>query len=370
MNRILLVLMMLIGTSVRGFAQYQINGDANQISCNCYQLTEDVPFSGGSVWNVNQINLNNPFNYNFEVWLDCSEWGADGIAFVLQPVNITQGGGSSSLGYGGINPSLIVEVDTWPNDVTMQDPPEDHIAIMRNGDSNHGSANNLAGPVVASSTQNNIEDCAWHTVQVVWEPSLNTLAVFFDGVFRTSYTGNIINTIFGGNPMVYWGWTGGTGSESADQRFCNSILPDYTLNSAAHCVGDAVTFSDASLTSSGNITNYTWNFGDGTTGSGAPVTHTYSTAGTFNVNMTITTEGCTEDTVIPIVIDPTPVVNLGPDIDLCTGESVQLNSPNTLGSGTYVWSPTTALSSGTAPSPTTSATSTTNYSLTFISSNG
>lgn len=356
-----------VGTAV---AQYQINGDANQISCNCYQLTEDVPYSGGSVWNVNQIDLTNPFNYNFEVWLDCSEWGADGIAFVLQPVNITQGGGSSSLGYGGIAPSLVVEVDTWPNDVTMQDPQEDHIAIMQNGDSNHGSANNLAGPVVASSTQNNIEDCAWHTIQIIWQPSVNTLAVFFDGVFRTSYTGNIINTIFGGNSMVYWGWTGGTGSESADQRFCNSILPDYTLNSGAHCVGDAITFTDASLTSSGNISNYTWNFGDGTTGSGAPVTHTYNTAGTFNVNMTITTEGCTEDTIIPIVIDPTPVVNLGPDIDMCLGESVQLNSPNTLGSGTYAWSPSTALSNASAPSPTTSATSNTNYSLTFVSSNG
>ncbi|MCF8277675.1 MAG: PKD domain-containing protein [Flavobacteriales bacterium] len=353
-----------------GFGQYQINGNANQISCNCYQLTEDQPYSGGSVWNVNQINLNTPFNYNFEVWLGCSEWGADGIAFVLQPVNVTQGGGSSSLGYGGIVPSLEVEVDTWPNDVTMADPPQDHIAIMKNGDSNHGSANNLAGPVVASSTQPNIEDCAWHTVQVVWQPSVNTLAVFFDGVFRTSYTGDIINTIFGGSSQVYWGWTGGTGSASADQRFCNSILPDYTISNSTTCVGDQINFTDASLTSSGNITNYTWDFGDGTTGSGAPVSHTYSSAGNFNVNLSITTEGCSQDTVIPITIDPTPVVNLGPDLSICDGQTVQLNSPNTLGSGTYSWSPTTALSSASAPSPTSSTVSNINYNLTFTSSNG
>lgn len=352
-------------------AQYQINGDASQISCNCYQLTPNAPFMGGSVWNVNQINLTQPFNYTFEVFLGCSNWGADGIAFVLQPVNINQGGGSSSLGYGGISPSLVVELDTWPNDVTMMDPQEDHIAIMRNGDSNHGGPNNMAGPVVASSTQNNIEDCGWHTIRIMWQPSLNTLAVFFDGVFRTSYTADIINTIFGGSSQVYWGWTGGTGSESADQRFCNSILPSYTISgTSTSCVGDPITFQDASQTSSGNISNFTWNFGDGSTGSGAPVNHTYTTAGTFNVTMGITTEGCTEDTIIPITINPTPVVNLGVDKNLCIGSTVQLNSPNTLGAGTYTWSPATALSSTSIPIPVSSATVNTNYSLTFISSSG
>lgn len=368
--RIVIITVLIALFSIEVNAQYQINGDANQISCNCYQLTQDVGWSGGSVWNVNQIDLNNPFNYNFEVWLDCDDWGADGIAFVLQPVNITQGGGSSSLGYGGIAPSLIVEIDTWPNDQTMSDPVEDHIAIMQNGDSDHGSANNLAGPVVASATTNNIEDCQWHTVQIIWEPTLNTLAVFFDGVFRTSYTGDIINTIFGGNSQVYWGWTGGTGSESADQRFCNAILPDYTITSPSSCQGDVITFEDASLTSSGNISNYIWDFGDGSTGSGAPVTHTYNTAGNFNVSLSITTEGCSEDTIIPITIDPTPIVDLGPDLDLCIGDGIQLNNPNTLGSGTYTWSPGTDLSSTSAPTPTTTTTSTQNYGLTFIASNG
>ena len=368
--RLFILMLFVLGSAMQGFAQYQINGDASQISCNCYQLTPDAPYMGGSVWNVNQINLTQPFDYNFEIWLDCSNWGADGIAFVLQPVSINQGGGSSSLGYGGIAPSLTVEVDTWPNDVTMMDPQEDHIAIMRNGDSNHGGPNNLAGPVVASSTQNNIENCQWHTIRITWQPSLNTLAVFFDGVFRTSYTADIVNSIFGGASQVYWGWTGGTGSESADQRFCNAILPAYTVSSNSSCVGDPITFQNASQTSSGNITNFSWNFGDGGTGSGAPVTHTFNTAGTFDVTMSITTEGCVQDTVIPITINPTPVVNLGADKNLCIGSTVQLNSPNTLGSGTYVWSPGTALSSTSAPSPTSSATVNTNYTLTFISSNG
>ena len=39
--------------------------------------------------------------------------------------------------------------------------------------------------------------------------------------------------------------------------------------------------------------SYTWNFGDGTTGSGSPVTHTYATPGMYTVNMQATGGGCT-----------------------------------------------------------------------------
>ncbi|MFM1876495.1 MAG: hypothetical protein RL266_2232 [Bacteroidota bacterium] len=350
--------------------QYQLNGSASQISCNCYELTPDQSNVGGSVWNVNQINLNDPFDFHFDVWLGCDDWGADGIAFVLQPLNVNQGGISSSLGYGGVSPSIAIEIDTWPNDVTMSDPQPDHIAIMQNGTTNHASAGNLAGPVTASSSQNNIEDCAWHDVRIVWSPSLNSITVYFDGVFRTSYTGNIIANIFNNSPLVYWGWTGGTGGASSDQRFCNTIDPDFDVLSNTTCVGSPIQFDDVSITSSGNISNYSWNFDDGSTGSGAPVSHVFNTPGIFDVELTITSEGCTDVTTIPITIDPAPVVNLGADISLCGGETAQLNSPNTLGSGTYSWSPITALSNATAPSPTTSTANNITYTLTFTSNNG
>lgn len=363
-------ILLLLLFSVDVVAQYQVNGAASQTSCNCFQLTPDAPNVGGSVWNVNQIDLTDPFDFSFQIFLGCSEWGADGIGFVLQPVNINQGGPSSSLGYGGIVPSLIVEVDTWPNDQTMSDPQEDHIAIMQNGDPNHGSANNLAGPVTASATQNNIEDCGWHLIRIVWSPGLNALTIYFDGMFRTSYTGDIINSVFGGDPNVYWGWTGGTGSASADQRFCNAIFPIYTITSASSCAGDPISFADASQTSSGNITNYAWDFGDGATATGNPVTHTYNAGGDYDVTLAITTEGCTVDTVIPVTIDPTPVVDLGSDVDICIGDNIQLNNPNNLGSGTYTWSPTTGLSNAAAPSPTATITTTTTYTLTYTSNNG
>ena len=41
----------------------------------------------------------------------------------------------------------------------------------------------------------------------------------------------------------------------------------------------------------GTIVSYSWTFGDGTTGSGATVSHTYSSAGTFTATLTVTDNG-------------------------------------------------------------------------------
>jgi PKD repeat protein len=43
----------------------------------------------------------------------------------------------------------------------------------------------------------------------------------------------------------------------------------------------------ASTDADGTITNYTWNLGDGTIAYGATVTHSYTTAGLFNVTLTV-----------------------------------------------------------------------------------
>jgi nucleoid-associated protein YgaU len=57
-------------------------------------------------------------------------------------------------------------------------------------------------------------------------------------------------------------------------------------------VGQSLSFSGAdSSDPDGRIVSYVWNFGDGATGSGVNVTHSYKAAGTYKVTLTVTDDG-------------------------------------------------------------------------------
>lgn len=57
----------------------------------------------------------------------------------------------------------------------------------------------------------------------------------------------------------------------------------------------------------GTIASYAWNFGDGTTGSGVSVTHTFPSAGTYTVTLTVTdNEGATGSTSQNVAVGQPP----------------------------------------------------------------
>ncbi|MFT4681530.1 MAG: gliding motility-associated-like protein [Flavobacteriales bacterium] len=359
------VVLVVIAWTSLAYGQYQTNGDANETSCGCFEVT-NAQYQSGSVWNVTLINLNQPFDFTFDVFFGCVDWqGADGMAFVLQPLNVNAGSVGNGLGYGGIDPSLAVEYDTFNNGATTSDLVDDHIAIQSNGVFNHGvAANNLDGPVNISSTSIDVEDCAWHTTQITWNPVTQTFSVYFDGALRVSYTGDIINNIFGGNPEVYWGFTGSTGDYFNQQQFCINLQTELTIVNNNVCMNVPVQFTEAS-SATNVITDYSWDFGDGTFGNGQNVSHPYTSAGTYDVVLTITSDACTESFTDQVTIIDEPPVDLGPDLVVCDGESVQLNIPNTIGSGTFAWDPPTYLDNIAIASPTSTPLADVTYTLTY-----
>lgn len=270
-------------------AQYILNGNATKESCNCYVLTEPINNQIGSVWQSKKIDLNNPFDFSFNVFLGCDITGADGIVFILQPNSTGIGKMGGGLGFESIVPSIGILLDTYQN---PGDPSYDHINIQANGVIDPSKS--LAGPIPISNKTNNVKDCAWHDYRIVWDPVTTTLSTYFDGVFRLSINTNLIVDIFNNDPMVYWGFSAATGGENNLQKFCTALTPGVNsgLANDAICDGGSINFTDNSVSFT-TIKNYSWDFGDGNTSSIKNPIHTYGGPGIYQVKHSfIAEDGC------------------------------------------------------------------------------
>lgn len=315
-------------------AQPALNGSATQLSCNCFQLTEEVQGQFGTVWNSAQIDISVPFDYKFDVYLGDNPGGADGIAFVLQPVSTSAGTFGQGLGYEGIVPSLAIQIDTYQNTI-HSDMAADHVAIMSNGSVDHASADNLAGPDFALISGFTIEDGQWHVLRVTWDPVTMTINVYMDGPLRLTYTGDIINDIFGGDPMVFWGFTGSTGLLYNVQKFCFKVEPGLSTNTSEICEGESISFDDNSYSALGQVVDWYWDFGNGQTSTDSvPTDVLYSTPGSYWVTQTIVdAEGCDAKDSIEVNVRANPQAEFSAT-DVCLGEETDLVDQSTISSGT------------------------------------
>ncbi len=238
---------------------FTINRDAISLGNDCYSLTKALVFQSGSVWYETKANLNESFDIYFDINLGCIDAnGADGIAFVLQPISTSIGVAGGGLGYQGIRPSLAVEFDTWQNG-NFNDPAFDHMAIMRNGNVDHALPDNLSGPIGMLTTNGNVEDCNFHNVRIRWDAGLKTIDVYFDCVFRLRYTGDIVRSIFNGDPNVYFGFTAATGSAVNVQQICfNYVSTVNKLSDQAICKGSAI-----QVTAANKFKSYKWSPANG-----------------------------------------------------------------------------------------------------------
>jgi len=283
---------------VFSFSQYILNGAATQNTCNCYTLTPAAFTQAGSVWNANKINLNNPFDFSFNVFLGCQDVnGADGIVFMLQPISTSIGSTGEGMGFSGITPSIGISLDTWQN-LNLNDPVYDHISIQANGNPAHGS--DLAGPIQALSTSENIEDCQWHVFRISWDPVTHWLRAYFDGQLRVEKQVDIVATIFNNDPNVFWGFTAATGGSHNLQQFCTALNPGFSTDVGVNsvCFGAPITFIDNSV-SFAPIQSWYWDFGDGTSSTlRNPPPHLYGSPGIYEVKEVITgLDGCISDTL-------------------------------------------------------------------------
>jgi DNA/RNA endonuclease G (NUC1) len=115
--------------------------------------------------------------------------------------------------------------------------------------------------------------------------------------------------------------------------------------------GDTASFSAASsLDPNGTVASYQWDFGDGSTGSGVNVTHTFVQDGAFTVRVTVTdNDGLTDSATFTVnVSNVTPVVGAVPNGSLNVGATY--TAAGTFSDpGADTWTATVNWGDGSAP---------------------
>jgi gliding motility-associated-like protein len=122
----------------------------------------------------------------------------------------------------------------------------------------------------------------------------------------------------------------------APQPFAN-----FSFNGA--CLPSGTTqFTDQSSIAVGNISQWLWNFGDGTTSTQQHPVHNYSSTGPFNVTLLVTTNnGCTDDSVkIMDKIHAQPLAAFSAPAEVCNGTAISFTDQSTASNSTvaqWLW---------------------------------
>ncbi len=238
-------------------------------------------------------------------------------------------------------------------------------------------------PTPSASFTTNTPICTGQTSTITYTGTGTGAAVYnwsFDG-------GTIISGATQGPYVIGWTTAGNKNVTLAvTENGCTSPITDsivvvnltpvaaFTLVPAAACVGQT---STATFTGTAdNAAVYAWNFGGGTVVSGTgngPYVIGWSMAGSLNVTLSITDNGClSNDTSMPITVNTPPTSDAGTDVSFCSGDSAAIGSATTVGY-TYAWTPANGLSDATISNPNadgtnnTAATTVTKYLVTTTS---
>ena len=161
-------------------------------------------------------------------------------------------------------------------------------------------------------------------------------------------TGNVDEDYFNGNiSQLVSGYTFGGNGTGGTPLASSYTINDLTNGSAIYCTntvkaGDQLEFI-ASATGGTKPYKYSWNFGDGTTGTGSPANHSYSKTGTVDPILTVTDakgttnssgQGCTLTIASGMILTSPLSANPNP---VGTGNSTTLSVSVTGGTSPYTY---------------------------------
>lgn len=216
-------------------SELTLSGDA-VLAGSAVRLTSAVDDQSGGLFTTNKVALGalNSFSTYFQFQITGSGgvddlWGedgpgADGLAFVIQTQSNQVGTSGGGLGYVNLNPSFVVEFDTFQNTLPANptEPSGNHVGININGSQWSAVAASEPTLFTAGDIWN-----AWvdydgdaQTVEVRWSTAETRPAAA-----QLTHTIDLA-TVFGPNVEGHFGFTSGTGSAWGNHDILKWTLED------------------------------------------------------------------------------------------------------------------------------------------------
>lgn len=130
---------------------------------------------------------------------------------------------------------------------------------------------------------------------------------FGDGGISTDKNPKHIFSNSGSYPVRLIVYSAGGCSDTIRRTVNVNPIPVVNFLADSVCKGNPTSFSDLSITPSGTIASWTWNFGDGKSSSDKNPVHTYSKDGAFSVILTVKSDNnCTVSRTKNIVVHGLP----------------------------------------------------------------
>ena len=136
--------------------------------------------------------------------------------------------------------------------------------------------------------------------------------------------------------------TVGPESNSSETSCIVLELPEASFTANNVCVGNATEFTSTATAQGQHFAEYSWDFGDGDTGTGETISHTYAAAGSYQVTHTVaTSNGCADEVRQTVIVSamPVPVGSANPASVQYAGTSTITVDPGAEGTFTYHWEP-------------------------------
>lgn len=220
---------------------FQLNGDAVLDGIDLV-VTQSIGNQRSSVMYVPKFSATRDFHVELDVIItQFNSGGADGIAFVMHndpagPSALGKEGGG--IGYQELSNSVVVEFDTYMNG---WDPSGNHIAITRNGDTNHGSLNNAIFPAPVTPPGFNLKDGKPITLWIDYDHESTRLEVFAAPAKKKPNQPMMaafvdLGAVLGSS--FYVGFTGSTGGSWSKHEVPRLLATDVFATAAEACCAD------------------------------------------------------------------------------------------------------------------------------------